>query len=137
MSQQAPLSPPAEPNSPQPQPVSLDSPTRTTPIHSLLPDIRVPGEPLPPHRYHPVTCIPIDAVEVRAQLQQLRKEYPSATAALKAQEEAAKEVKQRLEDAERKRDEVQKALDKKIKERDTELKVLSKYQEVKASELSS
>ncbi|KAJ9395624.1 hypothetical protein DTO282F9_7479 [Paecilomyces variotii] len=135
MSQQAPLSPPADTSLPQPQPVPLDSPTRTTPIHSALPEIRVPGEPLPPHRYHPVTCTPIDAVEVRSQLQQLRKEYPSSTAALKAQEEAAKDVKQRLEDAEKKRDEVQKALDKKIKERDTELKVLSKYQEVKASKI--
>ncbi|GAD91672.1 hypothetical protein ANI_1_432164 [Paecilomyces variotii No. 5] len=135
MSHQAPLSPPADPGSPQTQPVPLDSPTRTTPIHSALPEIRVPGEPLAPHRYHPVTCIPIDAVEFRSQLQQLRKEYQSSTAALKAQEEAAKEVKQRIEDAEKKRDEVQKALDKKIKERDTELKVLSKYQEVKASEI--
>ncbi|KAJ9295174.1 hypothetical protein DTO271G3_6344 [Paecilomyces variotii] len=135
MSQQAPLSPPADTSLPQPQPVPLDSPIRTTPIHSALPEIRVPGEPLPPHRYHPVTCTAIDAVEVRSQLQQLRKEYPSSTAALKAQEEAAKDVKQRLEDAEKKRDEVQKALDKKIKERDTELKVLSKYQEVKASKI--
>lgn len=44
-------------------------------------------------------------------------------------------MKQRMEEATRKRNEVQKALDKKVKERDTELKVLSKYQEVKASEL--
>jgi hypothetical protein len=65
---------------------------------------------------------------VRRQLHLLRKEYPSTAAALKAQEEAAREVRDRMEDAERKRGEVQKALDKKIQERDTELKVLSKYQ---------
>ena len=111
------------------RPVPLEASIRTTPIHPLLPDIRVPGEPLSPHRYHPVTCAPIDIADVRNQLQQLRKEYPSAVAVLKAQEEAAKEVKRRIDEAERKRNEVQKALDKVILDRDTELKVLSKYQE--------
>jgi septal ring factor EnvC (AmiA/AmiB activator) len=113
-------------------PIPLTSPIRTTPIHPLLPDIRVPKEPLPPHQYNPITCAPIDIASVRHQLHQLRKEYPSTAAVLKAQEEAAKEVRERMEDAERKRNEVQRALDKKIQERDTELKVLSKYQ-VKAS----
>ncbi|KKA23579.1 hypothetical protein T310_2418 [Rasamsonia emersonii CBS 393.64] len=131
---QLPLSPPSEPGSPHTtEPVPLTSSIRTTPIHPLLPEIKVPGEPLPSHRYNPVTCTPFDPAEIRPQLEQLRKEYSSPAAALKAQEEAVKEVKQRIEDAERKRGEVQKALDKKIKERDTELKVLSKYQEVKAS----
>lgn len=132
---QLPLSPPSEPTSIQPVP--LTSSIRTTPIHSLLPDIRVPGEPLPSHRYHPVTCTPINFDEVRSQLEQLRKEYPSSEAALKAQEEAAKDVKQRLEDAEKKRDEVQRALDKKTQERDIELKVVSKYQKMKVSEIPS
>jgi hypothetical protein len=107
---------------------------RTTAIHPHLPEIRVPGEPLPSYRYNPVTCLPLDPAEIKPQLQRLRKEYPSTTAVLKAQEEAVKEIQRRMEDAERKRSEVQRALDKKIKERDTELKVLSKYQEVKASE---
>jgi predicted RNase H-like nuclease (RuvC/YqgF family) len=123
----------------QPELVPLESVLRTTPIHPHLPEIRVPSAvpPLSTHHYHPVTCTPIDTSlsHFRSQLQQLRKEYPSATAALKAQEETVREVKQRMEDAIRKRSEVQKALDKKVKERDTELKVLSKYQEVKASEL--
>jgi hypothetical protein len=116
-------------------PIPLDSPLRTTPIHPLLPEVRVPGEPLPSHRYHPVTCTPIESEAIGARIEQLSQEFPSREAALKAQEQAAKEVKQKLEDAERKREDVQKAMDKKIKERNTEMKVLSKYQEVKASDI--
>ncbi|KAE8156970.1 hypothetical protein BDV40DRAFT_293063 [Aspergillus tamarii] len=135
---QEPLSPPSEPTpSPTTNLVPLGSPQRTTPIHPLLAEVRVPGEPLPPHRYHPVTCTQInaEAEDIRAQLDQLRQEYTSPEAALKAQEQAAREVKQKMEDAERKREDVQKAMDKKIKERNTEMKVLSKYQEVKASDI--
>ncbi|OOF97421.1 hypothetical protein ASPCADRAFT_206251 [Aspergillus carbonarius ITEM 5010] len=130
MDQQLPLSPPSEPTpSPTAKPVPLDSPVRTTPIHELLPEIRVPGEPLPPYKYHPVTCIPIDKEEVRFQIEKLRQEFPSSEAALKAQEQAARELKQKLQDAEKKREDVQKAMDKKIKERNTEMKVLSKFQD--------
>ncbi|KAE8383630.1 hypothetical protein BDV26DRAFT_93695 [Aspergillus bertholletiae] len=135
---QEPLSPPSEPTPfPTVNPVPLGSPQRTTPIHPLLPEVRVPGEPFPPHKYHPVTCtqINVDSEDIRAQLEQLRQEYTSPDAALKAQEQAAREVKQKMEDAERKREDVQKAMDKKIKERNTEMKVLSKYQEVKASDI--
>ncbi|EAW08170.1 uncharacterized protein ACLA_028960 [Aspergillus clavatus NRRL 1] len=135
---QLPLSPPAEPTPPSPisQPVALDSPIRSVPIHESLPSIRVPSE-LKPYQYNPVTCTPLDLddVSVRAQLSQLREEYPSPEAALKAQEQIAKEVQRKLEEAEKKREEVQKAIDKKVKERNTEMKVLSKYQEVKASEI--
>jgi hypothetical protein len=89
------------------------------------------------HQYHPVTCqaIDIDTPQFRSQLLRLRREYPSTTAALKAQEETALKVKAMMEEATRKRAKVQKALDKKVKERDMELKVLLKYQEVKASGL--
>ncbi|KAL2848628.1 hypothetical protein BJX68DRAFT_267493 [Aspergillus pseudodeflectus] len=130
-----PLSPPSEPSpSPKTTPIPLDSPTRTTPIHELLPDIRLPSA-LPTYNYNPVTCAPLDTDDVRAQLEELRKEFPTHEAALKAQEQAARELKQKLEDAEKKREEVQKTMDKKIKERNTELKVLSKYQDGKASGL--
>ncbi|KAE8146419.1 hypothetical protein BDV25DRAFT_143708 [Aspergillus avenaceus] len=133
---QAPLSPPSEPTiSPTVIPVPLDSPLRTTPIHPLLPEIRVPGEPLPSHKYDPVNCTPIEYEKARTQLEQLRQEYPSPEEALKAQEQVAREVKQKMGDAERKREDVQKAMDKKIKERNTEMKVLSKYQEVKVSDI--
>ncbi|OJJ47641.1 hypothetical protein ASPZODRAFT_1735778 [Penicilliopsis zonata CBS 506.65] len=137
---QRPLSPPAE-TAPVPDSkiVPLDSPTRTTPIHPLLPEIRVPGEPLPPYRYHPVTCLPIDSdsEEIQSQLRELRQEVSSREAALKMQEELARQVRQKMDEAEKKREMVQKAMDKKTKERNTELKVLSKYQEVKASDIPS
>lgn len=125
---QLPPSPPSEPSPPPPaaDPVPLDSSIRTTPIHSLLPDIRVPSDPLLPHRYHPVTCAPLDAVKLRSELQQLRKEYPTAAAVLKAQDEAAKQVKQRMKDAAEKRDHIQKIMKTKAAERDMERRVFSK-----------
>lgn len=124
-------SPPAE----SPATVPLDSSVRTTPIHPDLPEVQVPGDPLPAYRYHPVTCQPIDEADVHVQLELLRKEYPTKETALRAQALAAKEAKRKIEEAEKKREQIQKAIDKKIKERDTELKVLSKYQEVKASDI--
>lgn len=120
--------------------VPLDSPIRTTPIHPLVPEIRVPGEPLQAHQYNPVTCAPIDfeaAGEVRNQLEELRRGFRTPAAALKEQEQAAKELKRRMEEVQTQRDRVQKDLDKKMKEMDTELKVLTKYQQVKASDIPS
>ncbi|RHZ59735.1 uncharacterized protein CDV56_107936 [Aspergillus thermomutatus] len=142
---QQPLSPPAEAdpttttNPPSNAPVPLDSPLRTTPIHPSLPDIRVPGSPLKPHQYDPVTCTPIDPEtdSIRSQLDRLRAEYPSPSAALKAQEQVAKEAKRKIEEAEKKREEVQRAMDKKVKERNTEMKVLSKYQKVRGLDIPS
>ncbi|KAL4741821.1 hypothetical protein BDV11DRAFT_47373 [Aspergillus similis] len=137
---QLPLSPPAESaSSADAGPVPLDSPFRTTPIHELLPDIRVPGSPLQPHRYNPITCAPIDADDerVRSELDQLRKDFPTPDAALQAQEQAARELRQKLDDAEKKREEVQRAMDKKIKERSTELKVLEKFQDGKGPALAA
>ncbi|EEQ83755.1 hypothetical protein RJZ56_007054 [Blastomyces dermatitidis] len=126
-----PPSPPSEPQSPGGQlhsaePVPLDSAIRTTPIHHLLPDIRVPSDPLPAHRYHPITCTPLDAVEIRAQLQSLRKEYPTSVAAVKGQEEMAKEVKRRMKEAEEKRENLQRLMKRKTEERDTERRVFEK-----------
>ena len=135
--------------------IPLDSPLRTTPIHPLLPDIRVPGskkpqdkdnqetkeqneKPLKPHHHHPMTCAPIpldNDTEEKQQLDALRREYPSPEDALKEQEQVTREAKRRIEAATKKHEEVQKAMDKKVKERNTEMKVLSKYQEVKASDI--
>lgn len=117
--------------------VPLDSSIRTTPIHPDLTEIQVPGGPLPVYRYHPITCQPIEEQDVRAELHKLRQEFPSKETALRAQEQAAKEVKRTLDEAEKKKEQVQRAMDKKTKERDTEMKVLSKYQEVKASDIPS
>ncbi|KAJ5746399.1 hypothetical protein N7520_011581 [Penicillium odoratum] len=127
------LSPPSEAVSTVP----LDASLRTTPIHPDLPEIQVPGEPLPAYRYHPVTCQPIDEQDVKAELEQLRQEFPTREKALRAQEQAAKEVKRKIEETEKKREQVQRAMDKKIKERDTELKVVSKYHQAKAADIPS
>lgn len=127
------LSPPSESASAVP----LDSSIRTTPIHPDLPEVQVPGEPLPVYRYHPITCQPIDEQDLQAELDKLRQDFPTREAALRAQEQAAKEVKRKIEEAEKKREQVQRAMDKKIKERDTELKVVSKYHQVKASDIPS
>ncbi|PGH08352.1 hypothetical protein GX51_01178 [Blastomyces parvus] len=134
-----PPSPPSEPQSPEGQshsaaePVPLDSTIRTTPIHHLLPDIRVPSDPLPAHRYHPITCTPLDAVEIRAQLQSLRKEYPTSVAAVKGQEEMAREVKRRLKEAEEKRENLQRLMKRKTEERDTERRVFEKIKKERES----
>ncbi|EED20058.1 conserved hypothetical protein [Talaromyces stipitatus ATCC 10500] len=131
-------SPPSEEDNARPpsralDPVPLTSSIRTTPIHPQLPDIRIPDDAkIPSTHYHPVTCEPLNIAEIQPQLQHLRKEYPSMTAMLKAREDAVKEIKQKLEEKDRKRDEIQKALDKKVKEWDVEYKILSKYQASKS-----
>ncbi|OQD75075.1 hypothetical protein PENDEC_c008G04372 [Penicillium decumbens] len=117
--------------------IPLQSSIRTNPIHPDLTEIRVPGEPLPAYFYHPVTCQPIEEQDFCDELKKLRQDFPSKESALRAQEQAAKEAKKILEEAEKKREQVQRAMDKKTKERDTEMKVLSKYQEVKASDIPS
>lgn len=126
-------SPPSESTSVVP----LDSAIRTAPIHPDLPEISVPGEPLPTYRYHPITCQPIEEQDVRSELESLRQEFPSCEAALSAQEQTAKEAKMKIEGIEKKREQVQKAMDKKIKERDIELKVVSKYHQAKESDIPS
>jgi hypothetical protein len=121
---------PLHPQSHRPrEPLALNSPSRTAPIHPHLPEIRIPEGSLPSTHYDPVTCEPFNSEEIRPHLQQLRKEYPSTTAILKAQDDAVREVRQKMEEAERKRGDVQKALDKKMKEWDIEYKLLSKYQD--------
>ncbi|KMU79571.1 hypothetical protein CISG_01989 [Coccidioides immitis RMSCC 3703] len=128
-------SPPPEPRLEPQQPVPLTASVRITPIHELLPDIRVPAEPLPPHRYHPVTCAPLDVVELSLELQQLRKEHTTPVAALKAQRELAKEVKRRMEQTEAKMDSIQKQMKRKTEERDTERRVFSKIKKEKEGKM--
>ncbi|KAK2736151.1 hypothetical protein FQN57_000882 [Myotisia sp. PD_48] len=126
---QLPPSPPPEPSSTEARNQGvepLESPFRTTEVHKLLPDIRVPSEPLPSHRYHPVTCTPLDIVKLRNQLQQLRKEYTTSIAAVKAQEDTAREVKRRIEEAKAKTENIQKVMKRKTEEREMERKVFLK-----------
>ncbi|RAO64355.1 uncharacterized protein BHQ10_000367 [Talaromyces amestolkiae] len=115
------------------EPVPLDSSIRTTPIHEQLPEIRVPqNDTVPSTHYHPVTCELLNIEEIQPHLQHLRKEHPSKTAMLKAQEDAVKEIRQKLDEKDKKRDAAQKALDAKAKEWEVEYKVLTKYQASKS-----
>lgn len=132
--------------------IPLDSAIRTTAIHPLLPDIRVPGQTpqhspgenhndddddghndtvLKTYHYHPLTCHPLGTAnlheEEEQELESLRNTY-TPSAAQKAQDQAAHDAKARIESINRRRDEVQRAIDKKVKERNTEMKVLEKYQ---------
>ncbi|KAJ5332105.1 hypothetical protein MYU51_007681 [Penicillium brevicompactum] len=116
--------------------VPLDSSLRATPIHPDLAEIKVPGGPLPSYNYHPVTCEPIKPQDYPDELGQLQQEFTSKDAVLRAQERAAKEVQEIIENAQRKREDVQRAMDKKVKERDTEMKVVSKFQEAQAADTS-
>jgi hypothetical protein len=59
----------------------------------------------------------------------LRKEYPTAAAVVKAQDESAKLVKQRMKDAGEKRDHIQKIMKRKTDERDVERRVFSKIKQ--------
>lgn len=115
--------------------VPLDSSNRTTPIHAELAEIKVPDGPLPSYRYHPVTCQPIEPQDYQTELKQLEEEYKSQEDALSAQEQIAREVREKIASTQRKREEVQKSIDKKVKERDTEMKVVSKFQETKVSDI--
>lgn len=146
-----------QPETPREGIVPLDSAIRTTAIHPLLPDIRVPGQ-TPQDQdpagtgagqkqsddndndnnatrktfyYHPVTCQPLDmssfSEEQKQELDSLRDTY-TPSAAQKAQDQTAHDAKARIESISRRRDEVQRAIDKKVKERNTEMKVLEKYQ---------
>ena len=134
---QLPPSPPSESGSPPPErqpianPVPLDDPSRTTPIHDLLPSIRVPSGHHPAYQYHPATCAPLNAVEISGDLLQLRKECSTSVAATKARDETAKEVRRRMEEAEAKADRIQKLMKRKTEERDTERKVFAKMKKDK------
>jgi malate synthase len=75
--------------------------------------------------------------DYQSELIKLEREYQSREAASRAQDEIAKEVRAKIQSLQQKREEVQKAIDKKIKERNTEMKVVSKFYEVKASDIPS
>jgi seryl-tRNA synthetase len=75
--------------------------------------------------------------DYQSELAKLGREYSSREAASRAQDETAKELRAKIESAQQKREEVQKAIDKKVKERNTEMKVVSKFQEVKTSDIPS
>lgn len=106
--------------------VPLNDPLRTTPIHPNLPDIKLPSSPHKIYQYHPVSCEPLTSHDLHAQkLQQLRKQYPTAEEARKAQEEAATDVKKRMEETEQKRREIDAELEKLERTHKLEMRVIN------------
>ena len=107
--------------------IPLDSVSRQTPIHPALPEIKLPNGDYKPYQYHPVTCELLASEDlVHHKLQQLQKQYPTSEAALQAQQEAIKEVKQRLRESEQKTREIDRDMEVKEKMREVERKVYQK-----------
>jgi hypothetical protein len=109
--------------------IPLDSPSRQRPLHPELGAVKVPLGDLPASHYHPVTCEPFTVEDLQHhKFQALLKQYGTPEEARKAQEDAIREVKQRLEEAAQKTREVEKEMEEKEKTRNIERKA---YQSMK------
>lgn len=107
--------------------VPLDSPLRQIAIHPDLSEIKVPGTDLKPYQYHPVSCEPFSSEDFQHhKLPQLQKQYTSPEAALKAQAEAIREVKERMAEAEKKTREIGQQMEEMEKTREIERKIYMK-----------
>lgn len=107
--------------------IPLDSKSRVRPIHPDIPDIKVPDGDLPSCRYHPVTCEPFTDDDLQHhKIQALQHQYSTPEAALNAQQEAVMELKQRLEESERKIREIDREMKMKEEMRQVERKVYQK-----------
>ena len=107
--------------------VPLDSPLRQVTIHPNLPEVKVPTSELKPHQYHPVSCEPLSPEDLQHhKLPQLQKQYTTPEAALKAQAEAIKEVKDRMAEAEKKTKEINQQMEEMEKTREIERKIYMK-----------
>ena len=128
MTSEAPVSPIKSPKSVLTKVVPLDeSLIRQVAIHPNLPEVKVPGGNLKPCLYHPVSCEPFSSEDLHQyKLPQLRKQYPTPAAALKAQEEAIEELKDMLEKTEKKRREISQLMEEMEKTRGIERKIYLK-----------
>jgi hypothetical protein len=128
MSSEIPVSPTkSHKSAPLTKAVPLDSPLRQVPIHPDLHDIKLPSGDLKPYQYHPVSCEPLSSEDLQHhKLPQLQKQYTSPEAALKAQAEAIKEVKERIAEAERKTREINQQMEQMEKTREIERKIYMK-----------
>ena len=107
--------------------VPLESEIRQVAIHPDLPEVKVPGANFKPYQYHPVSCEVLSSDDLQHhKLPQLQKQYPTPGAALKAQAEAVKEVKDRMAEAERKTREINQQMEEMEKIREIERKVYMK-----------
>jgi DNA repair exonuclease SbcCD ATPase subunit len=107
--------------------VQLDSPVRQVAIHPDITEVRVPNGDLKPYQYHPVSCEPLGSEDLQHhKLPQLQKQYTTPEAALKAQAEAIREVKERMAEAGKKTREINQQIEEMEKTREIERKIYMK-----------
>ena len=105
----------------------LEHATRQRPIHTDLPQVRVPAGDLKTCQYHPVTGEPFTADDLQHPLlSEALDNYSSPESALKAQQDAVREVKRRMEENEQKSREIDKDMEQKEKIREIERKIFQK-----------
>jgi hypothetical protein len=105
----------------------LDSSARQVAIHFDLPEVKVPGTDLKPYQYHPISCEPLSPEDFQHhKLSQLQKQYSTPEAALRAQAEAVKEVKDKMAETEKKRRETDQQMEEMEKTREIERKIYMK-----------
>jgi len=89
--------------------------------------VKVPSADLKPYQYHPTSCEPLSSEDLQHhKLPQLQKQYTTPEAALKAQAEAIKEVKDRMAEAEKKTREINQQMEEMEKTREIERKIYMK-----------
>ena len=110
--------------------IPLNSPSRTRPIHNLLPEVKVPNSELPATAYHPVTCEPLTPEDLTYhKFQALQKQYNTPESARVARDEAVAELRRKLEDRDRKEREIEKEITQIEKTREIERKVFERQQQ--------
>lgn len=112
--------------------VPLDSPIRVDPIHSLLPEIKVPAGDLPTHSYNPITCTVMSDELTANGTRHWAHECTTESAVEKAVAETAKEARQRIDEVNAERERILKEMKAKAEERDTERRVFEKFKQSRA-----
>lgn len=106
--------------------VPLDAEIRQVAIHPELPEVKVPRD-FKPYQYHPVSCELLSSDDLHHhKLPQLQKQHTTPEAALKAQAEAVKEVKDKMAEAEKKTREINQQMEEMEKTREIERKIYMK-----------
>lgn len=110
-------------------PVSLDSPSRVDPIHSLLPEIKVPAGDVPSHSYNPVTCAVMSDELMSNGTKQWGHGLANVSAVEKALTETAREARHQIDEVNGTRERILKEMKAKTEERDTERRVFEKFKQ--------
>ena len=110
----------------------LESALRQRPIHPDLPQVRVPTGNLKTCQYHPITGEPFTADDLQHPLlREMLDKYSTAEAALKAQQDAVRDVIRRMEESEQRSREIDKDMEQKEKTREIERKIFQKQGKVR------